>query len=250
MEPTQPEVTQPVNNLRPSNNLAVPIAIVIAGAIIAGALYFTNNTGSPTAVPPENVPVDANVAAVSQDDHILGNPNAPIVVVEYSDTECPFCKNFHSTMNQIIDEYGKDGDVAWVYRHFPIDQLHSKADKEAEATECAFEQGGNEMFWRYINRIFEITPSNNNLDAAQLPKIAEELGLDKGAFETCLASGKFAARVESQFQSGIAAGVRGTPHSFIITTKDGKKYSLEGAQPYATVKSVIDAGLIDAARDN
>lgn len=233
---------------KPAQNLTIPIAIVIAGVIIAGALYFTKGTSAPSQKPTENEPTTANVAPVTPNDHILGNPDALIVVVEYSDTECPFCKNFHQTMNQIMDEYGKDGKVAWVYRHFPLDQIHSRADKEAEATECAFEQGGNEMFWKYINRIFEITPSNNNLDPAQLPKIAGELGLDKAKFESCLASGGFAAKVESMFQSGLAAGVQGTPQSFIITKKDGKTYALEGAQPYATVKSVIEAALIDAAR--
>ncbi|MEK7134366.1 MAG: thioredoxin domain-containing protein [Patescibacteria group bacterium] len=231
-------------------NLMVPIAIVVAGAIIAGALYFTKGTTAPKENVANNEPTTADVAPVTPNDHIFGNPDAPIVIVEYSDTECPFCKTFHTTMNQIMNEYGKDGKVAWVYRHFPLDQIHSKADKEAEATECATEQGGNEMFWKYINRIFEVTPSNNNLDSAQLPKIAEELGLDKAKFESCLSSGAFAAKVEEQFQSGIAAGVRGTPNSFIITKKDGKTYSLEGAQPYTTVKSVIEAGLIDAERGN
>ncbi len=238
MEPTQ---------TKPAQNLTVPIAIVLAGAIIAGALYFTKGT-TPPKENTENEPTAADIAPVTPNDHILGNPDAPIVIVEYSDTECPFCKTFHTTMNRIMDEYGKDGKVAWVYRHFPLDQIHPKADKEAEATECAFAQGGNDMFWKYINRIFEVTPSNNNLDLAQLPKIAEELGLDKAKFESCLSSGTYASKVESQFQSGITAGVQGTPNSFIITKKDGKTYSLEGAQPYATVKSVIDAALIDAAR--
>ena len=235
---------------KPTSNLAVPIAIIIAGAIIAGALYFTKGTTAPKENTANNEPTIADVAPVTPNDHILGNPNAPIVIVEYSDMECPFCKTFHSTMNQIMDEYGKDGKVAWVYRHFPIDQLHSKADKEAEATECAFAQGGNEMFWKYINRIFEVTPSNNNLDSAQLPAIAKELGLDAAKFNECLSSGTYASKVETMYQSGITAGVRGTPHSFVITTKDGNKYPLEGAQPYATVKSVIDAALVDAGKTN
>lgn len=230
-------------------NLAVPIAIVIAGAIIAGALYFTKGTPAPKA-PTANEPSEANVAPVTAEDHLLGDPNAPVVIVEYSDTECPYCKNFHQTMTQIVNEYGKNGKVAWVYRHFPLDSIHPKADKEAAATECATEQGGNDMFWKYINRIFETTPSNNNLDLGQLPKIAEGLGLDVQKFEQCLASVRHDGRVEAQFQSGVAAGVRGTPHSFVITKKDGKIYSLEGAQPYTTVKSVIDAALVDAGKTN
>lgn len=233
-------------------NITVPVAIVIAGVLIAGALYFTKSGEKNETVQKNSGQETADIALspVTADDHILGNPNAPIVVVEYSDTECPFCKTFHVTMNKIMEEYGKNGKVAWVYRHFPLDSIHPKADKEAEGAECAAELGGNDAFWKYMNRVFEITPSNNNLDLAKLPEIAMELGLDKVRFETCLASGKYAEKVESQFQSGIAIGIRGTPHSIIITNKDGKKYPLEGAQPYVTVKTVIDAALIDAERSN
>lgn len=233
------------------NNFTIPIAIVIAGVIIAGAVYMSKKDAGVVKKDPSTAEAgNADLAPITDQDHLIGNPNAPIVIVEYSDTECPFCKTFHPTMQKIMDEYGKDGKVAWVYRHFPLDSIHPKADKEAEATECATELGGNDMFWKYIARIFEITPSNNNLDAAKLPEIAVELGLDKTAFETCLNSGKYKDKVETQFQSGITAGVRGTPHSFIITTSDGKKYPIEGAQPYNTVKSVIDAGLLDAEGGN
>src|SRR5574343_1436136 len=105
--------------------------------------------------------------------------------VEYSDTECPFCKQFHSTLRQMMDEYGKDGKVAWVYRHFPIDGLHPKARKEAEATECANELGGPSKFWEYTNMIYERTPGNDGLDPANLPKFAKEIGLDEKAFTEC-----------------------------------------------------------------
>lgn len=246
MEPTQPQ-PQPLEN----KSLTVPIAIIIAGVLIAGALYVTKRDGVvkplDTAAP-ESAEID--LAPVTADDHILGDPNAPIVIVEYSDTECPFCKTFHGTMDKIMNEYGKDGRVAWVYRHFPLDQIHPKADKEAEATECAAELGGNDAFWKYLNRIFEITPSNNQLDLAKLPEMAVEIGLDKTKFETCLASGKYAAKVESMFQSGVVAGVRGTPHSIIVTNKDGSKYPLEGAQSYQVIKTVIEAGLADASKKN
>lgn len=244
MEPTQPQSQSTENK-----NLTVPIAIVIAGVLIAGALYITKKDGtvkSLDTVKPESAEID--LAPITVDDHILGDPNAPIVIVEYSDTECPFCKTFHGTMDKIMNEYGKDGRVAWVYRHFPLDQIHSKADKEAEATECAAELGGNDAFWKYLNRIFEITPSDNQLDLAKLPEIAVEIGLDKTKFETCLSSGTYAAKVESMFQSGVTAGVRGTPHSIIVTNKDGSKYPLEGAQSYQVIKTVIEAGLSDASK--
>ncbi len=109
-----------------------------------------------------------NMKPVTSSDHIFGDVNAPVKVVFYSDLECPFCKSFHETMTQIMNSsYGKDGKVAWVYRHFPLKQLHSKAPKEAEAAECAAELGGNDAFWKFINKINEVTPANNKLDQAQ-----------------------------------------------------------------------------------
>ena len=146
------------------NNFSIPVAVIIAGALIAGALLYNNkgnsgydsNLGAVADSEPiaEEKIVDINIRSVSGNDHILGNVNAPIKIVEFSDLECPFCKSFHQTMKKIMEEYGKSGKVAWVYRHFPIDQLHSKARKEAEATECAAEQGGEIKFWGYIDRLF------------------------------------------------------------------------------------------------
>ncbi len=101
---------------------------------------------------------------VTEKDHISGNPGAELLIIEYSDPECPFCKKFHETMTQAMNEYGKSGKVAWVYRHFPLDSIHSRARREAEAIECAGELGGNDKFWAYLNKLMEITPSNNQLD--------------------------------------------------------------------------------------
>jgi protein-disulfide isomerase len=224
--------------------LAVPISIVIAGALIAAALYFVNGNSAP-ALPADQgggVPTK-DIRGVQKDDHILGNPNAGIVFVEYSDTECPFCKQFHSTMHQVIDEYGSDGDVAWVYRHFPLAQLHPKAAKEAEALECAAELSGNDGFWKYTDRLYEITPSNNGLDLAQLPEIAEEVGLDRAKFVTCLDSGKYAKKIQNDFDEVTAAGGRGTPHSIVLI--DGEQISVEGAQPFEVLKGMIEAVLAE-----
>ncbi|MHB1316274.1 MAG: DsbA family protein [Minisyncoccota bacterium] len=218
----------------------VPIAIIVAGALIAGALYFSGSKTPKTVVAKPDTVSAEGMRPVDGNDHILGNPNADLVIVEYSDTECPFCKQFHSTMKQIMDTYGKDGKVAWVYRHFPIDQLHSKARKEAEATECAFDLGGNTSFWAYTNSVYEKTTSNNTLDPKELPIIAKEVGLDVDAFNTCLSSGKFAAKVEADYQDAVKAGARGTPYSLIISKKDGSKVPINGAQPYESLKGTID----------
>lgn len=176
---------------------------------------------------------------VTSEDHIRGDINAPVKIVEYSDTECPFCKRFHTTMQEVYNEYGKTGKVAWVYRHFPLDQLHSKARKEAEATECAAELGGNDKFWEYLDRLMEITPANNGLDPAELPKIAAYVGLNTAKFNECLSSGKYAQKIEQHVQNAQATGGQGTPWS-IVVGKNGKKYPLSGAQPISAIKQLID----------
>ena len=224
----------------------VPLSIVIAAIVIAGALFMVNKGESPDVADSSDTPKkDTNVASgmkpVTEDDHILGNPNAKIVIVEYSDTECPFCKNFHDTMHQVIDEYGKDGKVAWVYRHFPLAQLHSKAHKQAEATECAFDQGGNTAFWTYIDKVFEITPSNNGLNMDKLPEIAEQMGLDRIEFERCLNDGDNEEKVANSVTDAFTSGGRGTPHNIMIIGDE--KVEIPGAQPFSSMKAAIEAVL-------
>lgn len=233
------------------DSLSIPLAVVLAGVLIAGAILFSNNTRalSPSRSPsiPDRalVGADANQApvdllALHPGDHVLGNPDANVLVIEYSDTECPFCKRFHETMHQAMGEYGKGGGVAWVYRHSPIDQLHPKARKESEAFECANEQGGNDAFWKYADKLFEITPSNNGLDLAQLPVIARAIGLDAGKFSACLASGKYADHVQKDFENGVNVGVKGTPYTVVWNKKTGKQMPIEGAYPLSNVKSILD----------
>jgi protein-disulfide isomerase len=240
-----------------NNPYSIPVAVLIAGLLIAGAVFYSGGNPSdiqPTArvgdVPSANQPTPVpgsgsieNIKPVTSKDHIKGNPNAPIKIIEFSDFECPFCKKFHPTMQRVIDEYGKDGKVAWIYRHFPLDSIHpKKARNEAVASECAAELGGNSKFWEYADKIFEITPSNNRLDQALLPNIAEDIGLNRAKFEACLTSGKFDTHVESDLQDGIASGGTGTPYSILIDV-NGQKYPISGAQPYASVKSIIDIAL-------
>lgn len=236
------------------NNLAVPVAIVIAGALIAGAVYWsarnqqtTNSITSPAETQQEEVRLSKaleNMNPIDDSDHIRGNTNAPVKIVEYSDMECPFCKRFHFTMQQVMDEYGKGGKVAWVYRHFPLDQPHPvKARAEAVASECANELGGNDAFWKFIDRFFELTPSNNQTDVQTvLPQIAREIGLNESQFATCLTSGKYDKHIQDDLDNATATGGNGTPWSIIVTA-GGKKYPLSGAQPFAAIKQLIELAL-------
>jgi len=212
---------------------------LIAGALIAWGLA-SNDGGTKTPDEVDNGNTTAKeILPVTEKDHILGNPNAELVLIEYSDLECPFCKNFHLTTKQLMEDYGKDGKLAIVFRHFPLDQLHSKARTEAIATECAAKLGGNTKFWEYMDELFAVTPSNNGLDLAQLPVIAETIGLDVEEFTTCQKDPAMAEIVEAHFQDGIVAGAQGTPYSLIIE-KDGTQTVVNGAQPYNIVKSTIE----------
>lgn len=246
-ENTAPAQTESNENKRASN-FNVPLAIVAAGVLVAGAILFVGfggkGDGPNTAAVGDAEP--APEISVTKDDHILGNPDAPVILVEFSDLECPFCKTFHQTMKQVMEEYGGDGKVAWVYKHFPIDSIHPKARKEAAAAECAAKLGGAVKFWEYTDKVFEITPSNNGLDPALLPKIAEEIGLKKDDFNSCLATSAESGidkQIQDNLDEGVALGVRGTPFT-VIVTKDGVAPTpINGAQAFETVKAMIDAAL-------
>lgn len=232
--------------------LTLPGAIIIAGAIIAIAIIWVKR---PLPVTPANnseQQVVINLAPVTANDHILGNPNAPIKIVEYSDPSCPFCKLFHETMRKVMTAYGPGGQVAWVYRHFPLDKpnengsiLHPNAGHEAQAMECASAQGGNDSFWAFTNRFYEVTPSvtpqtPQGLDQKELINIAKYAKLDTVSFNECLSSNRFKRLVEKHYVDGINAGVSGTPYSIIITPS-GSHIPLVGAQSYETLRSAIDA---------
>lgn len=183
-----------------------------------------------------------NVAPPTKDDHVYGNIDAPVTLIEYSDFECPFCKRFHRTAKRLVDE--SKGQVKWVYRHFPIEQLHPiKARKESVASECANELGGNDAFWKFADRLYELTPSNNRTDIdTVIPQIAREIGLDEKKFASCLTSGRHDQRIDEDHRNAVASGGKGTPWS-IIVSKSGKTYPLSGAQPYAAVRQIVELAL-------
>jgi protein-disulfide isomerase len=229
-------------------DLGTPVAIVISGALIALSIYMTGGIkviSGPTAGIDANLqeaPREIVIRPVDKSDHIVGSINADVVVVSFTDLECPFCKRFHETMVRIMDEYRDGGRVSWVYRHMPLDMLHVNARKEAEATECASIVGGNIKFWEYTNKILAYTKSNDGLDLRLLPQIASEVGLDVGAFNDCLSGDKAKKAVAEDEIDAVSAGAQGTPYSVIIT-KDGKKIPIDGAMPFETVKAMIDSVL-------
>jgi protein-disulfide isomerase len=231
------------------NSVLIPISIVFGFALVAAAIFFSGGSGggAPLAMPgteQENrvQPTDSGspdaVAPVTEDDWIRGNPNAPIQIVEYSDYDCPFCKNFHDTMNQIMTEYGTSGDVAWVYRHFPLAQLHPNAARISLAAECVGHLGGNEAFWTFSDLVFDERGTNEPTNMANLEGYAVQAGVSASDYNACMDAEEYLADVEEDFNNAVAVGGRGTPHSIIIV--GDQTGVINGAQPYPAVKQIVD----------
>ncbi len=227
-----------------------PLAIVMAGAIIGAALYFGGDGSSqnvaqkgapaPTGGTEQVADTTDKIKPVTSQDHVKGNPNAPIKIVAYSDFECPFCQRFHNTMNELMEKYGEDGEVAWVFRQFPLEQLHPvKAQAVAVASECANELAGNDGFWKFADRYFELTLTNNRTDTdVVIPQIATEMGLNTTEFFACTKSGKYNEHIQADIANAVETGGRGTPWSVLIAP-NGKTFPINGAQPLSAIEQLI-----------
>ncbi len=226
----------------PGSSLAIPAAIIIGFGLIAASIYLSG--GRQAAVAPGMGGQAANavdlskINPITEDDHIRGNPNAPLLIVEYSDFDCPYCQRFHTTMQKIMDEYGPGGQVAWVYRHWPITSLHPSAGHIAEASECVAELGGNESFWKFADLVFGERGSTGGTDVIRLPEFAETVGVSRADYESCVASGRHQAGIQVDAANAAEIGAIGTPYSVVLV--GDQKVSIDGAQPYETVKVLID----------
>jgi len=225
----------------------IPAAIIIAGIIIAGSIVLVNSpvrfNADELAAPivadgkfENNLSEMAkNINPIDDTDHIRGNPNALVTIVEYSDFECPFCARFHPTMVQILDEFP---DVNWVYRHFPLTSIHGSALDAAMASECAASLGGNDAFWQFTDKLFE---NQRQLGKDLYSSLAKELGLPAREFVLCLDSDKYLDDVRDDLKNATDIGGRGTPFS-VILTKNGSMFPFSGALPYENVRAlVVDA---------
>lgn len=226
------------------NALSIPISIVIAGVLIAGAVFYSNSNPSQGSNPTQQIAggteqAVATVAASVDDDAVLGNPNAPVTLIEFSDFQCPFCRKFYKeTLPQIKKDYIATGKVKLVYRDFPLVQIHPGATPAAEGAECAEDQG---KFWEMHDAIFDeqekLGSGTVQFTADDVKKWAGNIGLDTTKFNQCLDSGKYKQEVEKDLADGSAAGVTGTPAVFV----NGRL--VVGAQPFSAFKVVIDEEL-------
>lgn len=219
------------------NKYLIPVSLVVAGLLIGGAIFFKGD--APTDTDESAQPTEVTVMPISADDHVLGNPNAKVTLIEFSDIDCPFCRTFDATMRQIMNDYGDTGEVAWAYRHFPLDQLHPDARKKAEASECVASLGGDAAFWKFLGTLFSRTDES----LADLGSIAVEAGVDQAAFQSCFDSKTYAQNVSDDLAAAMKAGGRGTPYTIVIAP-DGTKTVINGAQPYEVVKQAVETALL------
>lgn len=224
MEETKPEAKE--------SSYLVPAAIVVAGLLIASAVLYSNKTPQPGSLTGEAKQPARATVDLSDNDPTLGDPSASVTLVEFADFQCPFCEKFFQTAEkEIIEKYVKTGKAKLVYRDFPLSSIHPFAQKSAEAGECANEQG---KFWQYHDFLYE---HQNDLSLANLKIWAKDLGLNSGQFNVCLDTGKYEKEVEGDLNAGIAAGVEGTPATFV----NGRLVS--GAVPFAQFQAAIEVEL-------
>lgn len=223
--------------LQPS--VTIPAAIILAGVLIAWAV-FTGGGGSGSVgthgedFGNRNSASAESVRAPSNEDHVLGDRNAPIAVIEFSDFECPFCARLHPTLGQIVEDF--PGEVQWVYRHFPLTQIHSRALQASLASECVAELGGNDAFWSFSDSVFS---NQRELGNPLYERLAGELGIPADEFNQCLDERRHNDKVQEDFQEAVAAGGRGTPFS-VVMAEDGTVFPFSGALPYEQIRGIIE----------
>jgi protein-disulfide isomerase len=219
------------------NPYLLPVTIIIAGIIVAAALYVVRVS----AISPLKGDISL-LRPISTSDHMMGNPTAPVVVVEYSDIDCEYCKHFQEAMTQIMTDYGAAGNVAWVYRHFPLIETHPDAAAHAEAAECVASLGTDQMFFSFIDALQQAAPGSSQFNPQNYTSIVTGLGISPAEFQSCMDGTKFEKRVADDFDNAIAIGANGTPYSFILI-KGHEPIPVSGALPYTALKKVIETSL-------
>lgn len=225
---------------QPTNPWPIVGAILVAGAVIALAVFYSRpGSPAPSGGSLAGSAANPNVFNVSADDDtVLGDPNAPVTVIEFGDYQCPFCERFFRDVEPALREkYVKTGKVKFVYRDFAF--LGDESRWAASASECADEQG---KFWAYHDLLFERQRGENQgtFVKENLKRFASELGLERSQFDGCLDSEKYAQEIDKDLDDAKATGVSGTPTTFI----NGQL--VRGALPLSEFERIIEAELAKA----
>lgn len=178
-------------------------------------------------------PVEIKVEEVTDADWVRGDRDAKVSVVEFSDIDCPFCSRFHETMKKVLAQY--EGQINWVYRDFPLDQLHPQATAKAIAADCVGKLTDNDTYWKYLDALF-VSSADDEVIAE-----ATKLGVDLTQLEACQNDPEMAEAVQAELAQGAAAGARGTPYSVILVGDE--TIPVNGAVPEAQLIASIEQAL-------
>ena len=254
------------SSTRTSRNLWF-VSKAAAFAIAVAAVVGSSGASCGTAPPDGNDNVDpcditkqngGTTPVVLSGESELGSQNAPVIVMEFADPQCPFCARFaNNTFNTIKANFIDTGKVRWIYRHFPLDNIHPNARTGSRACECAGLQSQSKFF-EYLGQIFSTYDNNtgkvtlldgtSNTAIANLKQLAVNLGLDANAFNSCLDNNSTANAVESDFQSGVSLGITGTPSFFITYQANGQTVTklVAGAASTACFETLLNSTLREA----
>jgi protein-disulfide isomerase len=219
----------------------IPVAIIAAGLIFSVAIFIQrSNTVE------GSVEADLSLMRqVSEADHIIGSPAAPVIIVEYSDIDSSYSKTFQRTMTQLMTEYGTDGQVAWVYRHLPLIDQHIYAASHAEAAECVASLGNSTIFWRFIDALNSAAPNEMQFDPKNYSAVVSSLGVLPQSFDACMNKNTYQEKVANDFENAIAIGAGGSPFT-VLLVKGQPPITINGAVPYDGMKQIIDQALAKA----
>lgn len=224
-----------------SIKLTPPVAIIICGVIIAGAIVFVNRYPAVAGTAPAGAAdqyKQADVPAPTASDHVYGSRDAEVFLIEYSDFQCVFCARAYPTLKRLVDESA--GTVALIHRHFPLESIHPQARNGAIASECVAAQFGTDGFWKYADLMFENNGANQQMMSPQFfSAVAGQLGINPIAYNTCVAGGAYDELIDQHAGEAYTAGGTGTP--FTVVYGNGAAVPISGALPYEQFKSVITA---------
>ena len=247
-----------------NTNFSLIILLVVAFTLgfLSGSLWTENRilkNGSPSAVV-DTTAADKAAAAAAQKklegvpsfdpktDHFRGNSDAKVVLIEYSDFECPYCNKFHPTMVELMAKYSDK--IAWVYRHFPL-SFHPNAQPLGEASECVSAYGGEDAFWKFSDSVYEkmgdgtifgTDTTNKKVSEDMILTLASAAGADRNKVKACIDSKEMSKKVKDSQAGGAKAGVTGTPGTIIISKKGGLEL-IPGALPLEQVEIMLEKHL-------
>ncbi len=221
------------------NSLLLPITIAITSIVIAIAVYVVTSQGytptTPITTSTTKITTVKKMLPVTIADHILGNPRAPIKIIEYTEFSCVYCARYQQTLSQIINDYGPTGDVAWVFREIPFTVNHTISLQITQAAECVAQTAGNDIFWKFVNILFD----NQPIKKIKLGQYEYAANANPNKVASCINNGIPNKRIEAVSKNAKSIGVQNIPYTIIISP-NGASFSFEGTPPYSYIQQHIN----------